>query len=103
MVLPLDWEPSAEDPFTFQGDCCSSREGGRTRDELDDTLFATFAPPSRKDRTFSALLQDKLDLRAADAVGRRVAGRAHHVEFGEARRQAAVRWASRLAGPLKPS
>ena len=33
-----------------------------TRDELDNTLFATFTPESRKDETFSAFLQDKIDL-----------------------------------------
>ncbi|SDG25737.1 iron complex outermembrane recepter protein [Pseudomonas benzenivorans] len=33
-----------------------------TRDELDNTLFATFTPESRKDQTFSAFLQDKIDL-----------------------------------------
>ncbi|NQD91479.1 TonB-dependent receptor [Pseudomonas sp. CrR25] len=33
-----------------------------TRDEIDSTLFATFTPESRKDETFSAFLQDKIDL-----------------------------------------
>ena len=34
-----------------------------TRDELDNTLFATFDPASRTDRTYSAFVQDKIDLR----------------------------------------
>lgn len=33
-----------------------------TRDEIDNTLFATFTPDSRSDETYSAFLQDKIDL-----------------------------------------
>lgn len=33
-----------------------------TRDDIDNTTFATFTPDSRSDETFSAFLQDKIDL-----------------------------------------
>ena len=33
-----------------------------SRDEIDNTLFATFTPDNRSDETFSAFVQDKIDL-----------------------------------------
>jgi iron complex outermembrane receptor protein len=35
-----------------------------THDDIGNTLFASFIPPSRSDRTISAFLQDRIELRA---------------------------------------